>query len=122
MIETLIERGILLEIKKITPKQLDEIRKRNDNLFVLDVRAQEKFMNDHIEDSYNIPKTSIFNFEESEDNIKEVLSKSEKIIVTCTTGNSAMKCAKILAEHDYNVQVLEGGLTAWKEYLEGKNI
>ncbi|MGK4042410.1 rhodanese-like domain-containing protein [Heyndrickxia oleronia] len=110
-----------MEIKKITPKQLDEKRKRNDKLFVLDVRAQEKFMNDHIEDSYNIPKTSIFNFEESEDSIKEVLSKSEEIIVTCTTGNSAMKCAKILAEQDYNVQVLEGGLTAWKEYLKRGN-
>ncbi|HLQ97547.1 MAG TPA: rhodanese-like domain-containing protein, partial [Candidatus Dormibacteraeota bacterium] len=32
---------------------------------------------------------------------------------TCTTGNSAGKCADILEDKGYQVTVLEGGITAW---------
>jgi rhodanese-related sulfurtransferase len=48
------------------------------------------------------------------------LPKDKEIIVTCTTGNSATRCATILSEKDYHVVVLEGGITAWKNYVETK--
>ncbi|MGE8204677.1 rhodanese-like domain-containing protein [Heyndrickxia sp. NPDC080065] len=71
-----------------------------------------------MENAKHIPKTVIFDMEGKENNNDLPLPKHEEIVVTCTTGNSAMKCASILAEKDYKVTVLAGGLTAWKEYLK----
>jgi len=101
-----------MEIKKITPKELEEQLKTK-KPFVLDVRAEEKFQEYHVENSYNIHKTEILDEREE---VISTLPKDREIIVTCTTGNSAAKCAKILAEKNYQVALLEGGITAWKEY------
>ncbi|MEK5389545.1 rhodanese-like domain-containing protein [Margalitia sp. FSL K6-0131] len=105
-----------MEIKKITPKELEEQLKGR-KPFVLDVRAEEKFREYHVENSYNIHKSAIF---ENQEDVISTLPKDREIIVTCTTGNSAAKCAKILAEKNYHVSLLEGGITAWKDYNEQK--
>lgn len=44
------------------------------------------------------------------------LPKGREVVVTCTTGNSAAKCAKILDSLGYQVKILDGGLTAWNEF------
>jgi rhodanese-related sulfurtransferase len=109
---------LTMTLKNITPKELYERTKGEDQIVLLDVRAVEKYKEFHIEDpqvvSLNIPKTEIFNLEEGAD--LSHLSKERPVVVTCTTGNSAAKCAKILDGLGYQVEVLEGGLTAWKEY------
>ena len=116
MVFFILEVLILIN-KKITPIELDEKLKRNEKVILLDVRAEEKYNDFHLEDplieSHNIPKTEIF--EAAEGSLLALPNEAE-IIVTCTTGNSAAKCAQILSEHHYKVTVLEGGLTAWKEY------
>ncbi|WP_223589847.1 rhodanese-like domain-containing protein [Neobacillus bataviensis] len=115
----------LLTIKKISPKELHERLKDNEKVLLLDVRAEEKYNEFHIEDpqiqSVNIPKTSIFALEETPENSHLSLPKDQEIVVTCTTGNSAAKCANILDGRDHRVIVLEGGLTAWKEYKKSLN-
>ncbi|HYK74876.1 MAG TPA: rhodanese-like domain-containing protein [Pseudoneobacillus sp.] len=104
-----------MTIRKITVKELQEKMAKEKNVSLLDVRAEEKFQESHIEGTtWNIPKTDIFNMEEGS---ISVLPKDQEIIITCTTGNSAAKCAEILSEKDYNVLVLEGGVTAWKELM-----
>ncbi|MFD0828307.1 rhodanese-like domain-containing protein [Neobacillus sp. M.A.Huq-85] len=109
-----------LTIEKITPKELHERLNRNEKVLLLDVRAEEKYQAEHITapqiENLNIPKTIIFEAEETKEDVKLFLPKEKEIIVTCTTGNSAAKCANILSTIDYKVKVLEGGLTAWKEY------
>ncbi|MBS4174363.1 rhodanese-like domain-containing protein [Bacillus sp. FJAT-49736] len=102
-------------IKKITPRELEGRMKGKP--FVLDVRAADKFAEYHLENSHNLHKTAIF---EEKDSALASLPKDKEIIVTCTTGNSAAKCAAILADKNYNVTLLEGGITAWKEYLREK--
>lgn len=108
-----------MTVHKITPKELYEKWQRNEKVTIIDVRAEEKFKEFHIEspliESQNIPKTIIFGLEETEEHLS--LPKEKEIVVTCTTGNSAAKCANILDSRGLNVTVLEGGLTAWKEYL-----
>jgi rhodanese-related sulfurtransferase len=106
-----------MNIQKITPKELHE-KMQNETILFLDVRSEDKFNQYHIEASpnqiMNIPKTVIF--ENREEVV--VLPKNQEIVVTCTTGNSAAKCAAILAEKNERVVVLEGGITAWQEYLK----
>jgi rhodanese-related sulfurtransferase len=107
-----------LGVRLISPEELFAKMKREGKVNILDVRAEEKFKEFHIEGSgletQNIPKTDIFEGRESVAQIP----KDAEIVVTCTTGNSATKCANILAEKDYNVLVLEGGITAWKEFIK----
>ncbi|MCC3359273.1 rhodanese-like domain-containing protein [Bacillus sp. REN16] len=109
-----------MPLKKIRPDELFQRMNEQEKLVLLDVRDEEKYNDFHIEgptiESQNIHKTEIFNFNKPVDS----LSKETEIIVTCTTGNSATKCANILSDHDYKVAVLEGGITAWKEYLKSK--
>lgn len=106
-----------MTIQKITPKELHERLQGEEKVVILDVRAEEKYNEFHIEESRNIPKTDIFQLEETGEDAQLSLPKDQEIIVTCTTGNSATKCANLLNAHDYKVTVLEGGLTAWKEYV-----
>lgn len=107
-----------MTFSKITPKELAERIQGEDKIILLDVRSVEKYKEFHIEDSqvvsFNIPKAEIFDLDENSD--LSPLPKDNPIIVTCTTGNSASKCARILADFGYQAEVLEGGLTAWKEY------
>jgi rhodanese-related sulfurtransferase len=108
-----------MTVQKITPKELHEKLQRNEKVALIDVRAEEKYNEFHIEhaflESQNLPKTIIFELEKTGDQLP--FPREKEIIVTCTTGNSAAKCAHILDGNELNLTVLEGGLTAWKEYL-----
>jgi rhodanese-related sulfurtransferase len=111
-------------LKKISPEKLYEKMKDQEKILLLDVRTEGKYNEFHIKDTsienLNIPKTNIFNIAENKEAAINTLPKEKEIIVTCTTGNSATKCATILSEREYDVVVLEGGITAWKKYLETK--
>jgi rhodanese-related sulfurtransferase len=106
-----------VEIKKISAKELYEKINMENKVHVLDVRAEEKFNEFHLQgknfQTINVPKTLILNEE-----LPETIPPGKEMIITCTTGNSAAKCAAILAGKEYNVLVLEGGLTAWKDFLK----
>lgn len=110
--------------KKLTPKDLFERMKTQENVVLLDVRAKEKYDDFHIEGSsienLHIHKGEIFKLEENNEEVIDSLPRDKEIVVTCTTGNSAAKCANILSQRDYKVLVLEGGITAWQEYLKTK--
>jgi len=113
-----------MTINKISPEELFERMKNEEKIVVLDVRAEGKYNDYHIEHStienLNINKNEIFNLVDNKEDSINSLSKETEIIVTCTTGNSATKCATILSERAYDVTVLEGGITAWKEFLKTK--
>ena len=105
-------------MKTITPRELAE-KLKHEKVMILDVRSPEKYKDYHIEgnniESLNIEKTAFFD-ENME--ILSTLPKNDELIVTCTTGNSARKCADILSKKGFNVTLLSGGITAWKESNE----
>jgi rhodanese-related sulfurtransferase len=104
--------------RMISPKELYEKMENGEKTYLLDVRAEEKFNEYHIEApgvvTQNIPKTTILEGEGG----KVTIPTQGEVIVTCTTGNSAAKCAAILSEKEDNILVLEGGVTAWKEFMK----
>ncbi|MEY2191857.1 rhodanese-like domain-containing protein [Neobacillus sp. BF23-41] len=106
-----------MTLKKITPKELHERLQSEEKLVLLDVRDEQKYNEFHIEESQNVPKAVIFGLQESGENTQQSLPKDQEMIVTCTTGNSATKCARILDANNYKVTVLDGGITAWKAYI-----
>jgi rhodanese-related sulfurtransferase len=104
--------------RMISPKELYEKMESGEKTYLLDVRAEEKFNEYHIEApgvvTQNIPKTEIL----ESNGGKVTIPTQGEVIVTCTTGNSAAKCAAILSEKEDNILVLEGGVTAWKEFMK----
>jgi rhodanese-related sulfurtransferase len=113
-----------MTLKTIAPEKLYEKMKNQEDILLLDVRSEDKYNDFHIDDPriemLNIQKNDIFNLEGNKEDFIDSLPKDKEIIVTCTTGNSATRCATILSEKDYYVVVLEGGITAWKNYVETK--
>ncbi|KAB2330240.1 rhodanese-like domain-containing protein [Cytobacillus depressus] len=100
--------------------ELNEKIKKNEDVLILDVRSAEKYESYNINEqnvtSLNIEKTTIFSLNDNNMDQISSLPKNKELIITCTTGNSARKCAEILSEKNYNVMLLEGGITAWKEF------
>lgn len=113
-----------MTVKKITARELYEKINAQEEFVLVDVRAKEKYDDFHIENSsitdMNIPKTEIFRLEDDSEQNLSMLPMNQELIITCTTGNSAAKCASILSNRSYDVVVLEGGITAWKEFI-GEN-
>jgi len=114
-----------MTLKFISPEALYEKLQNNESTYLLDVRAEEKYRADHIVnpniESQNIPKNIIFDLKGNGEEELPSLPKNREIVVTCTTGNSARKCAEILSDKEYDVTLLEGGVTAWKQYLDTKD-
>jgi len=105
-------------MKKISPKQLKE-KLHADQVAILDVRSEEKFQMGHLKhknaENIHVPKADIFALEETDENVDMPFSPNTEVIITCTTGNSARRCTKILSDKGYNAVLLEDGMTAWNK-------
>lgn len=108
----------VVHMKKITPTKLRE-KLNHKKMTILDVRSKEKFQMGRLKhenaENIHVHKDDIFALEETDEDVKLPFSKETEVIVTCTTGNSATRCTKILEEKGYNVTLLEGGMVAWNQ-------
>lgn len=113
-------------VKMITAEELFRKIKAEQALVLIDVRTEDKYNQFHIDantvEDINVPKMEIFALDDEVEKVIPQLPKNREMIITCTTGNSATKCANILSSRDYDVTVLEGGITAWKEYVSNESI
>src|SRR5689334_23371133 len=93
------------------PVELDRwIKKEEDNLVVVDVRAAEDFTKGHIPGAVNVPK-------ENWDS-PQGLAKDKTNVVYCYTQQchlAANACAQF-AGKGFPVMELEGGFEQWKEH------
>lgn len=109
-----------MSIKKVSPESLCKQIEKQEDILLLDVRTEEKYQSYHISsskiDCLNLPKEHLFNLEKEQKSTIP-LDKDKEIVVVCTTGNSALKCAKILSQLGHRVEVLNGGINAWREFL-----
>lgn len=111
-----------MSIKKIDPETLIQKGKDMENLLLLDVRPRESYHTYKIDlkevEQKQIAKEQIFRLEESNGEAIVSSLKGKEVVVVCTRGIAATKCAEILVEKGCDVQILEGGITAWKRYKE----
>jgi len=80
-------------------------------IILLDVRTKAEYKAEHIQiegvETKNIPLSEI------EERLNE-LNKSKVLIVYCRSGARSRQACEILAQHNFTVFNLEGGITAWK--------
>ena len=102
-------------MRTIDTTQLNELRRQNDHLAIVNVLPQEQFLHRHIPGSKNVPLSEA-DFAEKVANT--IGGKDEPVIVYCASEecDASEKAAKKLDEvgfedvHDY-----VGGMRAWQE-------
>jgi rhodanese-related sulfurtransferase len=89
-------------IDSISPKQLNDIK---DN--IIDLRNIEKYNNNHIPNSINIPAEKIIL------NPEKYLNKKEKYYLYCQKGITSYNTCKILNKLGYKAINITGGYENW---------
>ena len=87
------------------------LEKNKDNVVVLDTRMPDAYAEEHIPGAINIPEAEL------DARMKE-LPKNKEIVPYCwtMTCHLATRVALKLAQNDYKVHELAGGIGTWKEY------
>ena len=96
--------------KIITP---DELAKKLDSVFLLDVRDSSEFSEYQIPGSKNIPLEDLF-----DSKTLEKIPKDKEIVTICPHGNRAMVASFALARIGIDSQTLADGLAGWNQVLK----
>ena len=96
--------------KIITP---DELVKKLDSVFLIDVRDSSEFSEYRIPGSTNIPLEDLFDSE-----IVEMIPKDKEIVTICPHGNRAMVASYALARSGVDSKTLADGLAGWNQVLK----
>ncbi|MFB5621086.1 MAG: rhodanese-like domain-containing protein, partial [Nitrosopumilus sp.] len=96
--------------KIITP---DDLAKKLDSVFLLDVRDPNEFSEYQIPGSNNIPLEELF-----DSKIIKTIPKDKEVVTICPHGNRAMIASFALARAGINSQTLADGLAGWNQVLK----
>ena len=92
---------------------IDEVEtKMNEGFIVLDVREPDEFAEGHIPAAQNKPLSVL-----QQDDLSE-LSKEEKYIVICRSGNRSQTASEILVNEGYEVVNVASGMSSWTGAIE----
>ena len=94
----------------IKPAYYDDI----ENSFILDVRIPDSFNTKHIENSVNIPLSSL------RERMQEI-PKDKKVILVCDSGYTSYVASRILIQNNFdNIYSLMAGMKLYKEIQKDK--
>lgn len=96
--------------KTISP---DDLAKKLDDVFLLDVRNTDEFSEFQIPGSKNIPLGDLFDAK-----TLSQIPKDKEIVTICPHGNRAMIASFALEHAGINSITLEGGLAGWNQVLK----
>ena len=92
---------------------IDEVEaKMSEDFVVLDVREPDEFAEGHIPSAQNKPLSVL-----QQDDFSE-LSKEEKYIIICRSGNRSQTASEILVNEGYEVVNVSAGMSSWTGAVE----
>ncbi len=91
----------------VPPKDADMLRRARADLVLLDVRTGAEFAAEHIEGARLMPLDRL-------QERKHELKDARAVIVVCRSGSRAQLAADQLSDLGAKVQVLDGGMLAWR--------
>jgi len=95
----------------------DELAKKLDSVFLLDVRNADEFSEYQIPGSVNIPLDELFDSKQI-----QKIPKDKKIVTICPHGNRAMIASFALERAGIDSQTLSGGLAEWNQVLKAVTV
>lgn len=104
-----------------TSKDLANALRKKEPIIIIDVRDSTLFESGHIEGAeiYNFPYRK---FVGEPQMFLEKLPLHRDILVVCARGNSSKVVASGLSESGYQAKTLEGGMAAWRNHYEKKEV
>lgn len=100
------------QVPTLTVQELDQLRKKGTEHFLLDVREPDEFQTARIEGSTLIPLASL-------PLRADEVPKDKQIVVHCKLGGRSAKAVAFLIEKGFtNVWNVAGGITAWSEQVD----
>jgi len=108
MLAMLEGQGKVRGVQKVSPQDAIDLINRQ-HAVVVDVRTEEEFAKQHINNAKNIPLSEL------ENQINQLMKYKQKpIILTCNTGQRTIIAGVKLKKHGFeSVYSLHGGLKAW---------
>lgn len=94
-----------------------------ENVFILDIRPQYSFEEEHIPDSHNLPiygqlkGENFIGLDASLDDLPE----DRMVVVVCFSGSTAAIAAEYLRGQGFNAKAMDGGIGAWTSTTVGTN-
>ncbi len=97
---------------------------QNDSLFILDVRNEEDFARWRVEGRHSLEVLNIpyFDFIEDEDAAVARIPAGRPVTVVCAREGSSQYVAEILQSRDIQASYLEGGIAAWGNYYDVRDV
>ncbi|UJH91137.1 rhodanese-like domain-containing protein [Antarcticibacterium sp. 1MA-6-2] len=98
------------DIHTVTPAEMQNHLKYDDNVQVVDVQPEEEYQKSHLLNARNIIYDKDFRKK------LDKLDKSRPVALYCTTGKVSPEAAQILKDAGFlHIYVLEGGIKKWRD-------
>ncbi|MEE6209248.1 rhodanese-like domain-containing protein [Salarchaeum sp. III] len=104
-------------MSSIGPSQLDD-RRSDDDVFVLDIRPEQEYRENHISGSTNAPVYRDLQQGRLEalDSHLDRIPDDTEVVTVCKAGIVARKATEYLEDAGYTATTLTGGFTGWRQY------
>lgn len=96
---------------QLTPQELKQKLEKKEDLFLLDVRTPEEFVDWHIPGAVNMPIDSLMG------NLSSV-PQNKEIVAICAHGIRSRTATQWLAASGYRVKTLFGGMATWNSVYD----
>lgn len=91
--------------------------KKQDDVFLLDVREPQEFSEFRIPGAVNIPLSQLFM-----PGSQSQIPKDKKVVTICSHGNRSMVATFALAQNGIEATSLVGGMSLWNQVLNGTTL
>ncbi len=112
------------QVQAMTATQLYARLLANEPLFVLDVRNNDAFATWQIEGGSNLQTLNLpyFDFIEDEAASLQQVPTGHDVLVVCAKQGSSEYVAGLLAENGYRAAYLAGGIAAWGDFYDVRDV
>ena len=97
-------------IKEVTPRDVQRMQERGENIVYLDVREPQEWNLGHLPRAIHIPRGLL------ESSIEARVPREQKVVIYCASGNRSAFAADTLQQMGYeDVASMSGGFRGWAE-------
>lgn len=86
---------------------INELLKKGKDAYIIDIRSNQSYNNNHIPNAKNIPSQTLIS------NYNKYLDKNNTYYIYCQKGSSSIKVCSLLNNLGYKTININGGYEAW---------
>ena len=96
-------------IREVSPQDVQEMRRRGDDVMYLDVREPNEWNLGHVPGAVHLPRGTL------ETKVEQLVPRDRKVVIYCAGGNRSALAADTMQQMGYtDVASMSGG---WREWI-----